>query len=86
MLHVLIERNQHHGRIAGIRLKRLCRLREESEDDKTNVQTVITQMAALTTQSQLTATTTAKTQAAVTAAINRLAANQQFMQQQFAAT
>ena len=43
-------------------------------------------MAALTTQSQLTATTTAETQAStVAAAINQLAANQQVMQQQFAA-
>ncbi len=42
-------------------------------------------MAALTTQSQLTATTTAETQASVAAAINQLAANQQAMQQQFAA-
>ena len=60
-------------------------LGEESEEDDDDVQTVITQMAALTTQSQLTATTTAETQAAVTAAINQLAANQQAMQQQFAA-
>jgi hypothetical protein len=42
-------------------------------------------MAALTTQSQLTATTTAETQASVAAAINQLAANQQAMQQQFVA-
>ena len=42
-------------------------------------------MAALTTQSQLTAMTTAKTQAPVTALINQLAANQQVMQQQFSA-
>ncbi len=42
-------------------------------------------MAGLTTQSQLTATATAETQAAVTAAINQLAANQQAMQQQFTA-
>jgi hypothetical protein len=41
-------------------------------------------MAALTTQSNLTATTAAETTAAVTAAINRLAVNQQNMQQQFA--
>jgi hypothetical protein len=49
------------------------------------VQTVITQMATLTTQSQLTATTTAETQASVAAAINQLAANQQAMRQQFTA-
>ena len=42
-------------------------------------------MAALTTQSQLTATTMAKTSASVAAAINQLHANQQAMQQQFAA-
>jgi hypothetical protein len=60
-------------------------LGEESDEDDNDVQTVITQMAALTSQSQLTATTTAKTQASVAAAINQLAANQQAMQQQFAA-
>ncbi len=60
-------------------------LGEESDKDDDNVQTVITQMAALTTQSQLTATTTAETQASVAAAINQLAANQQVMKQQFAA-
>jgi ABC-type transporter Mla subunit MlaD len=48
------------------------------------VQTVITQMAALTTQSQLTASTTAETNASVTTAINQLAANQQAIQQQLA--
>ena len=42
-------------------------------------------MAVLTTQSQLTATTTAETSASVAAAINQLNANQQAMQQQFAA-
>jgi hypothetical protein len=42
-------------------------------------------MAALTTQSQLSASTAAETNALVTAAINQLAANQQAMQQQFAA-
>ena len=42
-------------------------------------------MAALTTQSQLTATTTAETLASVAAAINQLHANQQVMQHQFAA-
>jgi hypothetical protein len=42
-------------------------------------------MAALTTQSQLTATTTAETSASVVAAIHQLHANQQAMQQQFAA-
>ena len=42
-------------------------------------------MAALTTQSQLTANTTAETSASVVAAINQLHTNQQAMQQQFAA-
>jgi len=60
-------------------------LGEESDDNDDDVQTVITQMAALTTQSQLTATTMAETQSAVAAAINQLVANQQAMQQQFAA-
>jgi len=60
-------------------------LQEESEEEDDDVQTVITQMAALTTQSQLMATTTAETSASVAAAINQLYANQQAMQQQFAA-
>jgi hypothetical protein len=59
-------------------------LQEESEEEDDDLQTVITQMAALTTQSQLTATTTAETSASVAAAINQLHANQQAMQQQFA--
>jgi hypothetical protein len=41
-------------------------------------------MAALTTQSQLSASTAAETNASVTAAINQFAVNQQAMQQQFA--
>ena len=45
----------------------------------------MTQMVALTTQSQQTAHTAAKTSASVAVAINQLAANQQTMQQQFAA-
>ncbi len=62
-------------------------LAEESDDEDDDVQTVITQMAALTTHSQLTASIsmTAETNALVTAAINQLAANQQAMQQQFTA-
>ena len=60
-------------------------LAEESDDKDDDVQTVITQMAALTTQSQLTASMTAETNLSVIAAINQLAANQQAMQQQFAA-
>ncbi len=49
------------------------------------MQTVMTQMAMLTTKSQLLATTAAKMTVLVAAAINQLAANQQTMQQQFAA-
>ena len=60
-------------------------LAEESEDKDDDVHMVITQMAALTTQSQLTASTAAETNALVTAAINQLAANQQVVQQQFVA-
>jgi hypothetical protein len=60
-------------------------LAEESEEEEDNVHTVITLMAALTTQSQLSASTAAETNASVTAAINQLAANQQAMQKQFAA-
>ena len=45
-------------------------LAEESEDEDDDVHTVITQMAALTTQSQLTASTAAETNASVTATIN----------------
>ena len=56
-------------------------LGEESDEDDNDVQTVITQMAVLTTQSQLTANTTAETHASVTAAINQLSANQQVIQQ-----
>ena len=50
-------------------------LQEESEEEDDDVQTVITQMAALTTQSQLTVNTTAETSASVAAAINQLNAN-----------
>jgi hypothetical protein len=60
-------------------------LHEESEDKDNDVQRVITQIAALTTQSQQTATTAAETSASVAAAINQLNANQQAMQQKFAA-
>ena len=60
-------------------------LQEDSEEDNDDVQTVITQMAVLTTQSQLTANTTAETSALVAAVINQLKANQKAMQQQFAA-
>jgi hypothetical protein len=60
-------------------------LQEESKEEDDDIQTVITQMAVLTTQSQLTATTTAEASALVAATINQLHANQQAMQQQFAA-
>ena len=56
-------------------------LQEESEEEDDDVQTVITQMAALTTQSQLMAITMAETSASVAAAIHQLHANQQAMQQ-----
>ncbi len=53
-------------------------LAEESTEDKdNNVQTVITQMAALTTQSEVTAASTGANTLAVMSAINQLAANQQ---------
>jgi len=58
---------------------------EESDDDKdADVATVITQMAALTTQSQLTAASTAATTSLVTAAIYQLNSNQHAMMQQMA--
>jgi hypothetical protein len=60
-------------------------LMEELDDKDNNMQTVMTQMAMLTTQSQLLLTTAAEMKALVAAAINQLAANQQTMQQQFAA-
>ena len=52
-------------------------LAEELDDDNDDVQTVIMQMAALMTP-------TAEMNVSVTAAINKLTANQQAMQQQFA--
>jgi hypothetical protein len=52
-------------------------LMETSDDKDNDVQTVMTQMAALTTQSQIMAQTLAKKSASVAAAINQLAANQQ---------
>ena len=60
-------------------------LHKESDDEDDDVQTVITQMAALTTQRQRAATTAEESSALVAAAINQLNANQQAMQQQFAA-
>ncbi len=56
-----------------------------SNDEDDNVQTVITQMAALTTQSKMMAASTAATTLAVTSAINQLATNQQAMLQQITA-
>ena len=50
-------------------------LAEESEDKDDDVHKLIMLMAALTTQSQLTASTAAETNASVTAAINQLVAN-----------
>jgi hypothetical protein len=65
--------------------KAFAALRKESDKEDNDLQMVITQMAALTTQSQLTATTAAESSAAVAVAISQLAANQHDMQQQFAA-
>ncbi len=59
-------------------------LLQESDNEDDDVNTVITQMAALTTKSQLTATMVAELNALVKAAINQLAGNQQATQQQFA--
>ncbi len=58
---------------------------QESDNDNNDVQSFVTQMAALTTQSNLSATTAAESTAAVMAAITQLAVNQQAMQQQFVA-
>jgi hypothetical protein len=58
-------------------------LTETSDDNDNDVQTVMMQMAALTTQSQITAYTVAKTSASVAAGIKQLASNQQTMQQKF---
>jgi hypothetical protein len=58
---------------------------EESDDNEdADVAMVMTQMAALTTQSQLTAATTAATSSSVAAAIQQLNTNQQAMMQQMA--
>jgi len=54
-------------------------LHKESDNEDDEVQMVITQMAALTTQSQLMATTAAETSALVAAAINQLNTNEQAM-------
>jgi hypothetical protein len=59
--------------------------KESTNDEDNDVQTVITQMAALTMQSKMMATSTAATTLVVTSAINQLAANQQAMLQQIAA-
>ena len=58
---------------------------EESDDNEdADVAMVMTQMAALTTQSQLTAATTAATSSSVAAAIQQLNTTQQAMMQQMA--
>ncbi len=59
----------------GYVLNAFATLQEESEEGDDDVQTVITQMAVLTTQSQLTATTTAETSASRAVAIHQLHAN-----------
>ena len=59
---------------------------KESDDNKdADVATVITQMAALTTQSQATVASTAATSSSVAAAITQLNNNQQAMIQQMMA-
>jgi hypothetical protein len=58
---------------------------ESTNDEYNNIQTVITQMVALTTQSKMTRASTAATTLVVTSAINQLAANQQAMSQQIKA-
>jgi hypothetical protein len=59
--------------------------KESTKDKENNVQTVIMQMAALTTQRKVTAASNAANTLAVMSAINQLAANQQVMLQQIAA-
>ncbi len=59
--------------------------KESTNDEDNNVQTVITQMAALTTQNKMMAASTAATTLAVMSTINQLATNQQAMLQQIAA-
>jgi hypothetical protein len=58
---------------------------KESDDDDNDVATVMTQMAALTMQSQLSAASSAAMSSSVTLAINQLAANQQATMQQMMA-
>jgi hypothetical protein len=71
-----------HGYVQNV----YATLAKESTDREDNdVQTVIMQMAALTTQSQMTAASNAATALSVMIAINQLAANQQTMLQQIAA-
>ncbi len=57
---------------------------DEDGDIDEDVVTVITHLAAMTTQSQLTAATVAEGVAAITAAINQLLANQTAMMQMMA--
>jgi hypothetical protein len=58
---------------------------QESDNEDEDVQSFVTQMGALITQSNLSATTAAKSTAGVTTTIAQLAVNQQTMQQQFVA-
>jgi hypothetical protein len=55
---------------------------EELDNNNNDVAMVITQIATLTTQSQLTAASMVATTSSVTSAINQLEANQQAMMQQ----
>ena len=70
-----------HGYVQNVN----AALGEESDEEDDDVQTFNTQMAALTTQSKLMASTAAETNALVTEAINQLTATQQAMQHEFAA-
>ena len=60
-------------------------LKELDDNEDADVATVITQIAALTTQSQATVASTAATSSSVTAAITQLSNNQQAMMQQMMA-
>ncbi len=79
------QRNRQHFRPARIRAKLFAALEELDDDKDADMATVITQMAALTTQSQATAVSTAATSSSVAAAITQLNNNQQVMMQQMMA-
>jgi hypothetical protein len=72
---------QQHGYMQNV----YAALAEDSNKDDLDVQMVITQMAALTTQSQLTAVMRAAMPPTAATAIQQPSANQQTMMQQMAA-